>query len=371
MSFRIAPKTIIIFLTYRNNAFNEEIVWCFFQKKRFIREVNKKKQQELFSTWLVSKATLVGDEQDDTNSQQTSQYNNSFHAIEDLVLPEESATTLLHSELATWSEHDDSSSNKLLLSSARATATGTTKFIHGDPATWPQIGDKVRCLLIAHGPEQDKRDNYLASSTTVGRQFNKKWFEKVLSNGEKVNRQWMLYSSTKEKLFCFCCILFSTTKSSHFSDLEKGVCDWKKLNPRVPEHENSYEHRQCYKLWKDMENKMKKGNTIDNGLQRAINAEKEKWRNILKVVVETILFCAKNNLAFRGSTDIIGDPRSGIFLSTLELISHYNPQFAEHIEAAKSKTNTVTYFFPKIQNELIELVGEKVKSKVISNIKEA
>ena len=46
-----------------------------------------------------------------------------------------------------------------------------------------------------------------------------------------------------------------------------------------------------------MENKLRKGGTIDNDLQKAVNAEREKWRHIRKIVVETILFCAKNNLA--------------------------------------------------------------------------
>ncbi len=68
---------------------------------------------------------------------------------------------------------------------------------------------------------------------------------------------------------------------------------------------------------------------MDNSLQLAIQGEKEKWRSILKVILDAILFCAKNNLALRGKTENIGESGSGIFLSTIELISHYHTQLKQ------------------------------------------
>ena len=34
-------------------------------------------------------------------------------------------------------------------------------FQHRDPATLPKITDKIRCFLIEHGPEQDRREFFL------------------------------------------------------------------------------------------------------------------------------------------------------------------------------------------------------------------
>lgn len=225
-----------------------------------------------------------------------------------------------------------------------------------DPVTWPLITDKVRCSLVEHGPEQTKNEYYPTDSGN--RHFNKIWFDKILSNGEKVNRQWMMYSTSKDSLFCFPCLLFSKVKLKQncFADLSKGFCKWAHLNPRVADHENSFEHRKCYLAWKDLEKRLKEGKTIDDDIEKEIKNETEKWRNILKVVVDVIMFCAKNNLSLRGSTHLIGEPRCGIFLNTIELISHYNRQLAEHIATVKARNNSTSYFSPQIQNELLTLL---------------
>jgi len=126
--------------------------------------------------------------------------------------------------------------------------------------------------------------------------------------------------------------------------------DWKHLNPFIPAHENSVQHRKCFMEWKETEKRLKDGKTIDNFIQKAVNIEKEKWCNILKIIIDVILFCAKNNHVLRGTSDKIEDANSGIFLNTVELISHYNDRLSEHIENIKSKKGSLSYFFPIIQN---------------------
>jgi len=223
-----------------------------------------------------------------------------------------------------------------------------------DPKMWPLINDEVKCCLVEHGPDQNKNDYFPTDSGN--RRFNKTWFDKILPNGEKVNRQWMMYSSSNDALFCFPCILFSTVKQSSFADLSKGFCDWVHLSPRVPDHENSLEHRKYYIAWKDLEKPLREGKTTDYDIQKALQNEKEKWRNILKVIVDVIMFCAKNNLSLRGNTDVIGETGCRIFLSTIELISHYNLQLAEHIATFKANKKSASYFSPQIQNELMSLL---------------
>ncbi|XP_065671938.1 uncharacterized protein LOC136089778 [Hydra vulgaris] len=168
-----------------------------------------------------------------------------------------------------------------------------------------------------------------------------------------------------------CVILTTECNTSAQNAISKGFCDLKKLNPRITEHENSNEHQRCYSGWKILEKNLKEGKTLDSDLQRVISEEMKKWRDILKVIVDVILFCAKNNLTLRGTTEDIGQQNSGIFMSLIELISHYYPFVAEHIASVKAKKTTTSYFFPRIQNELIELLVQKVRNKILSNIKEA
>jgi len=57
-------------------------------------------------------------------------------------------------------------------------------------------------------------------------------------------------------------------------------------------------------------------------------------------------------------------------LSTLELLSHYNPILAKHIEKVNSKNNVISYFSPQIQNEIILTLGKSTREKGLNRIKE-
>ena len=85
------------------------------------------------------------------------------------------------------------------------------------------------------------------------------------------------------------------------------------------------------------------------------------------------MFCAKNNLALRGSTDDIGAPHSGIFLNVVEVISHYHTIIADHIKHVKENKGVpkVTYLSPETQNEVIEILRSKVKTEILTRIKRA
>jgi len=83
--------------------------------------------------------------------------------------------------------------------------------------------------------------------------------------------------------------------------------------------------------WKELKKRLRDCKTIDHELQNSIKNEKDKWFCILKVIVDGILFCAKNNLALRGSSDKIGEANCGIFLSLMEVISHCNPISLDHV----------------------------------------
>lgn len=115
-------------------------------------------------------------------------------------------------------------------------------------------------------------------------------------------------------------------------DPQQGFNNWKKLNPKIPDHENSYEHRTNMFKWADFKSNLNKNNTIDCALQLEINNEKEKWKHILKVVIDCVRFCCVNNLALRGSNCDIGKPGCGIFLNLIGLISKYDSVLSSHLK---------------------------------------
>ncbi|CAI6376818.1 unnamed protein product [Macrosiphum euphorbiae] len=242
-----------------------------------------------------------------------------------------------------------------------------------DPGYWPNLSDKLRILIVEKKPFHVDR-NYNFPLNDERRSFEGKWFYKTIKNGEKIRRQWLIYSISKDAIYCFPCLLFSKKNKIRTSSFwDGGFSDWKHLNPRIKEHENSDYHSNCVNDWKEFEKRLEDGKTIDDELQQIIQNEKNKWRHILKIVTRIILFCSNNNLPLRGSSEKMFNQNCGIFLNLIELLSHYDTVLLDHIKSINScsSKNKLSYFSPTIQNELIVLLGKKVKNEALDRIKRA
>lgn len=143
------------------------------------------------------------------------------------------------------------------------------------------------------------------------------------------------------------------------------------LHPKVPQHENADEHRNSYIQWKELERRLKLSLVIESDLEKSIQYEKIKWRNILKAVVNAILYCVENNLALRGSSNNINDHNCGVFLKTIKLISKHDPEIRCHIEESIKHPGRVTYFSNTIQNKVICLLYHQVEDVIIQEITKA
>ncbi|KAK4884785.1 hypothetical protein RN001_001056, partial [Aquatica leii] len=96
-------------------------------------------------------------------------------------------------------------------------------------------------------------------------QLRKSWFYKHLPNGEKVLRKWMVYSPSKNSLFCFCCRLFTlqNKEAAGVSKFITGFQNWWKVNPKVSQHENYDDHLNNFEKWKTLEASLELNKTID------------------------------------------------------------------------------------------------------------
>ena len=197
---------------------------------------------------------------------------------------------------------------------------------------------------------------------------------KKLPNGEKVERDWLVWSRSKNALFCLPCRLFSTNTLNR-----SNLCSpsgystnlvWKKLYERLPSHENNKDHVQCYVKWRGLEMRIRKDSSIDKLLCEEINGEAKKWEEILSRILDTILFLGERGLALRGQSHFIGERNNGNFLGILELISRYDPILREHLEKVKRsqhlhKRLQVHYLSPDIQNEFIDICARHVISVIL------
>lgn len=246
-------------------------------------------------------------------------------------------------------------------------------FNFADPGSWPKMfTDTQRCfitkMIVGLHFECDLENSY-----RDGRHLTKDWFFKLLPNGHTVRRSWLAYSKSKRSLYCIPCRLFShLTLEKQISSLAKieGFTQWKKLSSRIPEHENSLNHKMHFCSWKTLQTSLEKGG-VDKELQDQIQQEENHWRAVLHAIVDVIIHLAKQCSPFRGSVENLdfGNPKCGKFLNTIELVSHYHMPLREHIE--RHKKGQVSYFSHNIQNEFLHIIASKIREIILKNIKEA
>ena len=195
--------------------------------------------------------------------------------------------------------------------------------VSNDVGSWKSLSASERDSNVILGPQRPP-ESLLKDSK--GRSFPMSIFSRKMPNSETVPRDWLVWSVLSQRLFCFCCCLF-TTKSpsvaqSEFSHPQLGCKDhWRKLYDKARAHEKSAAHKSNYLKWRDLIISLKESKGIDSLQQQQFVKEKERWRAIVRSLLEVTLYLAERNLPFRGSSSGVGDPENGLFLGSLELPS--------------------------------------------------
>lgn len=251
-----------------------------------------------------------------------------------------------------------------------------------DPGTYCDdiLTEEVRNIWIRKGPEffQNKNCDFSETSTcfpdssgkTKTRSLTKNIFTRKLTNGESLERKWLLYSPEKKSVYCYCCRLFNTTTGTgHNLSSRNGYKDWKHISNLLMEHENSLQHRQCMINYVA---RMKTTGRIDSELLSQYNTEVNYWKNVLKRIVAVVKFLASRGLAFRGDNETLGSQNNGNYLGCLELVSEFDPFLADHIQNCGNRgKGSTSYLSANICNEFINLMGQQVLKTIVKELKSA
>ncbi|KAK0148315.1 Zinc finger MYM-type protein 5 [Merluccius polli] len=151
-----------------------------------------------------------------------------------------------------------------------------------------------------------------------------------------------------------------------------GLTDWKHASHLLTSHDKSPEHLNSMKQWKELAVRIKKGETIDNQEMALLEAEKMRWRAVLTRLIAIVQSLAVRNLALRGSTETLFTPSNGNFLKEVELMAQFDPIMRDHINLVqKSISGHTSYLSYNIQNELVNLMSNRIISEMVSEIKQA
>lgn len=249
--------------------------------------------------------------------------------------------------------------------------------IGDDPGLWPtNISQRDRDYIAKQGPVpvEVQGGNYNFPVNDTGRKFSPNNYYRWLANGEKVLRDWLVYSKAIDSVFCFPCRLFNVKDNKSNLTSTEGYCDWAHLARALIKHEVHQEHIVNYNLWKNLQKSFATNKTIDALELRQFQLEKEYWRNVLRRIISIILFLAGQNLALRGTSENLYVHNNGNFLKTVELLAQFDPLMKEHlnkIQRAPDTRKKVHYLGPRIQNELIEGLAENILRTIVNKIKDA
>ncbi|CAN1126306.1 Zinc finger MYM-type protein 5, partial [Linum perenne] len=179
-----------------------------------------------------------------------------------------------------------------------------------DPRCWDSLDSRMIDVLVVKGPKRD-----LSIEKGPKDKFSKRFFAscytRVLSNGEKCDRDWLVYSKELDKVFCFCCKIF------------------KKV--------------------------------VGRG----------QLKKVLVRIISIVKFLAKHSLAFRGSNEKLYQNSNGNFLGLVEMLAEFDLVTQEHVHRITNDEIQCHYLGHRIQNEIILLLGSTIKSTIIRKIKQA
>eukprot|EP00731_Ephydatia_muelleri_P000174 Em0001g174a len=297
--------------------------------------------------------------------------------MESEVTSDNSDETSDESEVVAGQEDPKPGPSQLIYHNNPIITFGDIGFMSFTAAARPCIDDATKELLVKTGPDAFRNEDAtlprtLSGTKAVARGMTKNWFHKSLPNGQQVPRTWLLYSPHKSAAYCFCCLLFPHSPSNMRSALESpdGFTIWKK-SEKLKNHEECQSHRKSFLEWKEMERALRLKGGVDEILEKQVQDEKKRWREILKRIIDVIKLLASQNLALRGHVEQLDSDNPGNFLATLKFLSFYDTLLENHLKNVRENPHSVSYLSHDIQNEFLSLLAGAVRDKIIKEIKEA
>ncbi|KAG7513368.1 zinc finger MYM-type protein 1-like [Solea senegalensis] len=175
---------------------------------------------------------------------------------------------------------------------------------------------------------------------------------------------WLTASDGRCKLFCWECLLFAKDKFSVWS--YTGFANLNCLTKAATRHQSTAGHLQATVLLKTF------GDTrVDSQLNEQVRRERElhnemvkKNREILKRLIDCVVFLGKQELSFRGHDESSQSSNRGNYMELLSFMAEHDTDLHYHLSTNRVFTGTSG----KIQNDLIyaiaEVMGEEIKTEI-------
>jgi len=137
-------------------------------------------------------------------------------------------------------------------------------------------------MIFKRGPPPPLDDNFVFPLDEDNRRFTTFSYKRYHTNGECLLRTWLVFSISKNKVFCFYCKLFASSKIKLASD---GYNDWRYIGRTLKDHETSNTHLNSYKTYIELVTRLNTNKTIDDTNKKIMESEQEYWTNVLQRII--------------------------------------------------------------------------------------
>lgn len=198
---------------------------------------------------------------------------------------------------------------------------------------------------------------------TKYRSFNSKWYKTY---------PWIEYSLMKDAAFCYPCRLFATGHGKGEESFTKvGFRDWKHAMGKrgiLVCHDTCLTHKEAMSCWSEFTKNAKLGISVANRLNSARKQQILSNRHYISTVAEVLLFCGRQDVAFRGHLESSTSLNRGNFLEIMKLVGNHDNVVQERLQDGP---RNATYTSPEVQNTLLQIMANMVRKTICRNVQKA
>ena len=226
------------------------------------------------------------------------------------------------------------------------------------------VDSKVKHYIVSMGPCKPTGPFPRSiGSDKKSRSFSTNYYTSKTKSGLEIPRTWLCYSPKLDVAYCEPCWLFADRSLLGNKETWR-TNNWQNLSSKIKVHESSHMHTAACMIY----DQWRLHGTIDEEMEREIRVETTFWKQVLDRLINVTLTLATSNMPFRGHRETIGKANSGNFLSIIELMAKYDPVLKDLINRP---ARSYKYLSPAIQNELIDILGQRVKNDILDEIRAA
>ncbi|CAN1779064.1 Zinc finger MYM-type protein 1, partial [Linum perenne] len=224
---------------------------------------------------------------------------------------------------------------------------------------WPlELRDGVRRKYLSLGAYQPKHIYFRPRKyNDKARKFQQHWYKEF---------NWLEYSSTTHKAYCFPCFLFGENEKSTSALLHDGFDGWKRVHQgkecvfRVHIGTSSSSvHNRCVAYGIAL---MKPSTHIDQVIQRISSVEINKHRLRLKATITVILRLALQGCAFRGHDESQSSLNRGNVIEWIYFLTQWRADVND--VALYNAPKNAKYISSDIQKEILAIIANRVRWQI-------